>query len=466
MTLSPEEIRERAKIKFEEDMRKADEQESKMSAPDIDFKELCLKKYGFWHEDFNFNVSGKKVSIKVNMLSLQRIINMLQYVKDKGGLRFSTGDNLAYLGSERLSTSHIFDIQQHLIHALKGENIVQQQVERACSAAARENKFDRLREYFENLQQSSGKNYIENWLQTCFGVEDTEINRIIGKKWLVSAVARALEPGCYAEGVLVLSGGQAKGKTSACKALSPFPDAYFGDFVDITNTQKSAQTLQGKFLVEFAELSSMNSRTIEDIKNWITRTSDTYIEKYSNLSSIVERQFICLGTTNAPTPLNDPSGNRRWWAVYVGDINIERIVSIRDELWAEALEIYMDWSKDPLRVSCKRDPWVLTEKEREMLATSNKDFETPCSVTDWLRQNIHDYFTTDSFGWIKFSDIKKAVSKLERIGDLKLSNILTLELGCTSKRRSDGVYYKHPTWKVSAENADAKANDYNPFGGN
>lgn len=429
---------------------KAEQAEQIEDSESIDWKALCLEQYHFWDDRLGRYLRATKkngktsVSIEVNRDSLMIVLDIMIDQNQIDPLRYSVGDGNIYLNKVMLQPFDVVNIQHKLLKSLGGK-ITQREVEEACLSAAYENKFDRVEDFFVNLNpENKDTNHLENWLSEVFGAEDTIINRVIAKKFMVSAVARAMNPGCYVEGTLILYGEQAAGKSQACMYLAPFEDTYFGDFIDITNTQKATQTLKGKFIVEFSELASLNPKTVEDIKNWLTRKEDTYVAKYSNIPTNVPRQFVCIGTTNAAAPLNDPSGNRRFWVVKVGEPNIKRLREIKEELWYEALCQWEKWMQPEYRDTLgTNDPWVLTKEERQLLAVSNKEFEVPSSISDWLKQNFNSLIH-DNAGYVKYSDIKNTISKMERISDSRLANILVLELGCESRRMADGSYYKYP----------------------
>ena len=48
------------------------------------------------------------------------------------------------------------------------------------------------------------------------------------------------------------------------------------------------------------------------------------------------RQFIFIGTTNEATYLTDDTGNRRYFPIKVGEVDVDGIKRDRDQLWAEA----------------------------------------------------------------------------------------------------------------------------------
>lgn len=60
---------------------------------------------------------------------------------------------------------------------------------------------------------------------------------------------------------------------------------------------------------------------------------------YAKSVSEVPRQFTIWGTTNDSEYLADPTGNRRFWPLRVGRIDLEQLRADVDQLWAEAAAI-------------------------------------------------------------------------------------------------------------------------------
>jgi predicted P-loop ATPase len=98
--------------------------------------------------------------------------------------------------------------------------------------------------------------------------------------------------------------------------------------------------LQGKLIVEFAELADMDGESDESLKAWITQNSDEMVKKWDKYVTKYPRQFILAGTTNVDNWLRDPTGNRRYWPVRCIEFDHAGIKRDKEQLWAEAVALY------------------------------------------------------------------------------------------------------------------------------
>lgn len=222
-------------------------------------------------------------------------------------------------------------------------------VHRAIEVVAKENSFHPARDYLEGLQWD-GKERLKTWLSYYLGAEneDHEYLSIVGTKWLVAAVNRLYKAGCDFHHVLVLEGKQGAGKSTALRELATFgtakKEAYFTDQVGISDihNKDTIKMLQGSIIVELAELAGFNKKEDEEIKSWITSPVDQTRLPYARTPVKFPRQFVLSATTNSYDYLKDPTGNRRYWPVEVGSIDLGAIREDRMQLWAEAVALYRE----------------------------------------------------------------------------------------------------------------------------
>ena len=98
--------------------------------------------------------------------------------------------------------------------------------------------------------------------------------------------------------------------------------------------------LFGSWIFVFDEGAILSKADARVLKDFLTKVDDDYIPKFSNLKRRFERQCVFALTTNDHQYLSDPTGNRRFWPVLCGEIDIEKIKADRDQLWAEAYARY------------------------------------------------------------------------------------------------------------------------------
>jgi len=200
----------------------------------------------------------------------------------------------------------------------------------------------------------------DTWLIHYLGCEDTPFIRAVGSRWLISGVARIFQPGCQADHVLQLEGPQGIRKSSALRALAS--DEYFADHISDLGSKDSRIELLGKWILEMSELVSMRRSEIERIKAFLTARIDHFRPPYGRRAIDAPRQGVFAASTNDETPFVDSTGNRRFWPVRCGQIDVEAVARDRDQLWAEAYLRYV-----------KGEPWWLDNVELNALAKAEQD---------------------------------------------------------------------------------------------
>jgi putative DNA primase/helicase len=228
----------------------------------------------------------------------------------------------------------------------------------------------------------------------------------MGARWLISAVARVMRPGCKADCVLTLAGLQGANKSLSLRVLAG--DAWFADSPLPIGEKDGAQNLRGKWVWELAELSSVQGRTFEAVKAYLSSAEDTYRPSYGRETVTVPRQTVFCATVNPETGrrfLSDRTGNRRFWLVQVArtpadPVDVAALEAERDQLWAEALAMF----------DAGERWWLSAEHEAELAgvqedAQGEIDAWAPL-VADWLHR-------PDAPGWFTLAAAARAAVGLE-----------------------------------------------------
>ncbi len=201
--------------------------------------------------------------------------------------------------------------------------------------AARRDDFHPVVDYLAGLTWD-GTPRLDGWMTTYLQADDGDYTRAVGTLMLVAAVRRVRQPGCKFDEMVVLESEQGKAKSSALAVLAVKEDWFSDDLPLNAKAQVVIEQTQGRWIIEAGELKGMKGRDVEHLKNFLSRRRDSSRMAYERLSQDVPRHFIIVGTTNDDNYLSDSTGNRRFWPVRVGDIDLDALARDRDQLWAEA----------------------------------------------------------------------------------------------------------------------------------
>ena len=323
----------------------------------------------------------------------------------------------------------------------RGVNVTPLVAGRAVGAVAGEHRIHPVRDWLDGLRWD-GTPRLEHWTSTYLGAEPTALHHTIGALWMISAVARIYRPGVKADHMLILEGPQGTRKSTALKVLAG--EAWFTDELPELGSKDAAIQLQGVWIVEVAELDAIGRAEVSRIKAFVTRTTDRFRPPYGRHTVEVPRQCVFAGTVNPDTYLRDETGNRRFWPLRCGTIDIAALARERDQLWAEAVARYREgaiwWLDDPTLIQ------AAGEAQQERFQADAWD----AKIDRWL---CHER-TRVNYGSAGFDDWREIeVERATPLTDVSVGELLEQAIGIEPARwtKADqmrvGGYLKASGWE-------------------
>jgi putative DNA primase/helicase len=245
------------------------------------------------------------------------------------------------------------------------------------------------------------------------------------RRWLISAVARPMTPGCKVDTVLVLIGQQGAGKSTFFSTLAG--EAWHTDSrVDVAD-KDGKLVMRQVWVVEWAELEAMRrAKDQEAIKAFLSARVDVFRRPYAREVQEAPRHCVVVGTTNNKEFLFDATGSRRFWPVQLtARVDLQWVRAHREQLWAEAVAAFR-----------AGEQWWLTPEEDEALALQNAEHEAQDiwtdPVRDWLEE--HRALQEVQVGQMLKLALNRDLENWSRVDEMRVSAILR-QLGWTGPHR-------------------------------
>lgn len=309
-----------------------------------------------------------------------------------------------------------------------GKEIINQ----AIDAVARNRSFNPVQDWLlKELPAWDGEKRIGSWLERYAGVtpspgNQAEYVRLISGWFLMGMIARALKPGCKFDYSLILEGPQGKKKSTLLNAL--VGDRWFSDVELDLGNKDAMMALQGKWLLEIAEMGALARSDEKRQKAFLSRRFDEFRVPFATSFVKLPRQLVFTGTTNEWEWNKDPSGGRRFWPVLVGELDIDGLLAVREQLFAEALTYYQagkrfwpEWSEQKAYF----DPEQLKRQQQEGLIDP---------LHDWVYQQVSPF----SMAVAAKEALNIDPAHLTRDLQVRIGNSLR-SLGCTRFEKRNGM---------------------------
>lgn len=220
-------------------------------------------------------------------------------------------------------------------------------IEDAWGLVANENRYHPVRDYLESLVWD-GVPRVETLFIEFIGAEDNAYTRAVSRIALTAAVARIFAPGIKYDNVVVLVGPQGCGKSTILKKLGR---DWFSDTLTTMQGKEAYEQIQGFWIIEIGELAAMKRYEVETVKQFTSKSEDSYRAAYGHHVETHKRQCVFFGTTNTYDFLKDMTGNRRFFPVDVHpekaakDVWNDLDAKVVDQIWAEAVSLFRNGEK-------------------------------------------------------------------------------------------------------------------------
>lgn len=203
-------------------------------------------------------------------------------------------------------------------------------------AIAHEQTYHPIVDYLDGLVWD-GNPRLDNMLRDYAEADDTEINREFGAKFLIAGVRRVKQPGVKFDTMLVFEGNQGTGKSSFAEILAVRSDWFCGSLSLKSDDKTKAELLAGAWIVEVQEMDGIRKASTHELKRFLSTRRDKYRRAYGRDARTYPRQCVIVGSTNDQKYLFDQTGNRRFWPVRAGTVQLDKLREDVDQLWAEAV---------------------------------------------------------------------------------------------------------------------------------
>ena len=201
----------------------------------------------------------------------------------------------------------------------------------------------------DDLPKWDGTRRLHKCLNTLFDVaeESLELAEWAGTFIFLGTVWRAMEPGTKLDEMPILIGKPGIGKSTALRYALPEEHRYmFTDGLNLASAAKErVESLQGRAIVEVAEMAGARRADLESLKAFLSRTDDGSIRlAFRKNPEHMPRRAILVGTADRSDPLPDDRNLRRYVPVTLEDGDAGKCMRWLDyarlQYWAEAMHLY------------------------------------------------------------------------------------------------------------------------------
>lgn len=281
------------------------------------------------------------------------------------------------------------DLEEIGLHIERAYNIryASADIKRAVIRVAHQKIEENIKRWLLDLSEWDQEPRIHNLFRNVFRAQiipgSESLIQEISSKWVISLVARIMDPGCKMDTFLILCGEKGLGKSTGLKTL--IGEDWFSDSPLDISKKDSLELIHSTetWLWELAELHSLQGRTADNFKAFISSAEDKFRPSYQQFPKSYLRRVVFAGTSNNYQFLSDGPERRVWPITVSQPVDLGYLKAWREQIFAEALEEfnsgsiwYLEWESQRLLSELQQayiidDPWAI--KVREAIAGGNNN---------------------------------------------------------------------------------------------
>jgi predicted P-loop ATPase len=334
---------------------------------------------------YEFLVYGSKTADYIKAINAEDICLKLNDMSDR--IEFGNGQPITKV-TEALILNRLRDFDMKDTARMRD----------AIKEAAHRNRYHPVRNYLDGLAWD-GRCHFDALMNKM--TMSSPSAAVFWRKFLIGSVAKILD--AKQNFMLVLLGGQGKGKSRLVEWLCPLPHLFYEGPIN-PDDKDSQIRLINNWLWEVAELDSTTKRSERSaLKHFISTRIVKVRVPYGEYDTEKPAAASMIGTINEDGTgfLNDPTGNRRFAVVHLDDIDWSYTGIDKDQLWAEIYAAYLEG-----------EPYELTPHEQEI----QNEINLGHMVSSPLEELLIQYFEIDKSDSSHFTPTMEILEKLESLG--------------------------------------------------
>lgn len=293
------------------------------------------------------------------------------------------------------------------------------------------------------------RNDNESYLQQIYNILNLtdDLQKELLRKWLIQCVALAhntTDNPVQAEGVLVLQGLQAKGKTSFFRKLASKREWFIeGASIDVRNKDTIINALSG-WICELGELDSTLKKEQAELKAFITQSFDKIRLPYAPTFTNNPRTTSFCGTVNEEKLLKDTTGNRRFWVIPISFIDKDKLHKLTEE------DIFNMWGYIENLYQQDNNSFRLADFELQKLNVKNEEYKAELPFEQEILSLLDFNKSVELWNYYSPAEISRCVRN-ENLGNCSakqvgkvLSNLQKSNKNIVKKRANSGYKYLLP----------------------